>query len=146
FSMLSSQPVTLGDEIMALLAAGVVIIVADSGQTTQFTDEQGRTLFQAPGVVNPNIDARIPNLMPVPHRQATFGGVAPELYFWRRDDGPLRGVAASNTNEMELHHDIRGSADASYRYIVRAHSALTSFTADRGGPGGHRVSLHNLGA
>jgi len=123
---------------MALLAAGVVIIVADSGQTTQFTDEQGRTLFQTPGVqvVNSNSSARIPNLMPVPHRQATFSGVVPELYFWRRDEGPLRGVAASNTNGMELHHDIQGSANAPYRYITRAHSALTSFTADRGSPSG----------
>ena len=148
FSMLSSQPVTLGDEIMALLATGIVIILADNGHTTQFTDEQGRTLFQTPGsqVVNSNISARIPNLMPVPHRQATFGGVVPELYFWRRDDGPLRGIAASNTNGMELHHDIQGSDNAHYRYIMRAHSTLTSFTADRGSPGGHRVSLHNLGA
>jgi len=146
FSMLSSQPVTLGDEIMALLAAGVVIIVADTGQTMQFTDEQGRTLFQSPGVVNPNISARIPNLMPVPHREATFGGVVPELYFWQRDDGPLRGVSASNTNGMELHHDIQGSANAPYRYIMRTHSGLTSFIADHGNPAGHRVSLHNLGA
>jgi hypothetical protein len=47
---------------------------------------------------------------------------------------------------MELHHDIQGTANTPYRYIMRAHSALTSFTADRGSPGGHRVSLHNLGA
>ena len=97
-------------------------------------------------MVNSNISVLIPNLMPVPHRQATFGGVVPELYFWRRDDGPLRGVAASNSNGMELHHDIQGADNAQYRYIMRAHSTLTSFTADRGSPGGHRVSLHNLGA
>lgn len=148
FSMLSSQPVTIGDEIMALLAAGVVIILADSGQSSQITDEQGRTLFATPGVqiVNPDPGTRIPNLMPVPHREATYGGLVSELYFWRRDDGPLRGVPASNINGMELHHDILGSAGASYRYVMRAHSTLTSFTADQGSASGHRISLFNLGS
>jgi len=140
--------VTIGDEIMALLAAGVVIILADSGQSSQITDEQGRTLFATPGVqiVNPDPGTRIPNLMPVPHREATYGGLVSELYFWRRDDGPLRGVPASNINGMELHHDILGSAGASYRYVMRAHSTLTSFTADQGSASGHRISLFNLGS
>ncbi len=159
FSILSSQPVTLGDEIFALLAGAVVVIVGDGGETTQLTDEVGRTLLTTRDipdptgagaktirVVNPDPATRVPNLMPVPHRQSTFGGSNPELYCWRRDDGPLRGVKASNFNGMELHHDIQSPIESPCRYVLSAGSSLTSITSDRGSPNGHRISMHNLGA
>src|SRR4051794_208432 len=78
FSVISSQPVTLGDEILALLSGAVVIIVGAGGESTQFTDEQGRTLLtkrdipdgnggtKTIRVTNPDPSSRIPNLMSVP--------------------------------------------------------------------------------
>ena len=158
FSVLSSQPVTLGDEIFALLSGAVVIIVGAGGESTQFTDEQGRTLLtprdipagnggtKTIRVTNPDPSLRIPNLMPVPHRQSTFGGANPEVYWWRRDDSALRGVKAANVNGMELHHDIQSPLDVPYSYLLRAGSSLTSINGDRGSPNGHRISMHNLGA
>jgi hypothetical protein len=47
---------------------------------------------------------------------------------------------------MELHHDIQAPTGTPYRYTVCSTTSMTSISADSGSPGGHRVSLHNLGA
>jgi hypothetical protein len=157
FSQLSEQPVTLGDEIFALLGSSVLVILAGGAETSQLTDEKGRSLFttrEIPDgtgtrtirVVHPELSARIPNLMPVVHREASPVSQRPEVYYWQRDAGPLQGHKAADTSAMELHHDIQAPAGTPYRYTVCSTTSMTSISADRGSPAGHRVSLHNLGA
>ncbi|HET9015574.1 MAG TPA: hypothetical protein VFN57_08255 [Thermomicrobiaceae bacterium] len=82
FSVVSSAPVTPFWEVLALLAAGVLILLGDTGQTQQITDQNGNTLFE-PGLGAPptrwdqltqNPANRVPNLAPVPFSD---GGGAP---------------------------------------------------------------------
>ena len=159
FSVLSCQPVTLGNEIFALLTTGLVLILGGAGaQSNQIADENGRTLFATKAVpsqdgsptqnirvMNPNIATRVPNLMPLPTHQVTSGS-APEVYYWARDTQPLKGLPATDTSAMELHHDIQSPEDTPYQYTLHSNSSTTSITSDRGSPSGHRVSLLNLGA
>jgi len=153
FSVLSSQPVTVGDEIFALLASGLIIVLADGGSTSQFSDSQGRTLFvnqPVPGptggtrvirVVNPDPKTRIPNLMPVVFRESSpNNGTAPEIYYWQRDPGPLES-RPSQSPRLALDHDIQGK----YSYILRSKEMLVSIKATGGRRRSERISVQDFG-
>ncbi len=45
FSQLNYEPVTLGEAVFALIAGGTVIFMSGDGQTSQITDEAGRTFY-----------------------------------------------------------------------------------------------------
>lgn len=82
FHIVSDPPRTPFWEVLALLVAGTIILLGDSGQTQQITDQNGNTLFE-PGLGAPptrwdqitqNPANRVPNLAPVPFSD---GGGAP---------------------------------------------------------------------
>jgi hypothetical protein len=60
FSVLNSEPNTPIDDVLALIASGAYIILSGDGQTTQITDQNGRT-FAATAAAQ-----RIPNMASVP--------------------------------------------------------------------------------
>jgi hypothetical protein len=82
FSQLNYEPVTLGNAIFALILGGIVVICAGNGQTTQITDETGKTFYSpsssaidrraavpeqgATHVINPDVKTRIPGMISVP--------------------------------------------------------------------------------
>ena len=82
FSVVADPPQTPFWEALALIIAGTLILLGDTGQTQQITDQNGNTLFE-PGLGTPptrwdqitqNPANRVPNLAPVPF---TDGGGAP---------------------------------------------------------------------
>jgi hypothetical protein len=152
FSRLASQPRSLGDEIFTLLTSAALIVFGDSGEASQVTDEAGRTLYAQPrvpgtaGVPRPDRAMRIPNLIPVAHRDASATVPGAEVYLWSRDDGPLRGQPATDTSNMALHWDVRSAAASTPRIVVRTATGLTSIRASGGLLTGHRISLIGLGS
>jgi hypothetical protein len=60
FSEMNSEPNTPIDDILALIASSVFIILSGDGQTTQITDQHGRTLSGT------TAQSRIPNMAAIP--------------------------------------------------------------------------------
>lgn len=112
----NARPVTPGYNILELLAAGVIIVMAGDGETQQITDGYGRTFFLyeesklAPVTlkgINWDPKTQIPNMMEIPRFGAKHG-VAPgpgtltfgkddELYY-RRPAPPPSGVVGGNAS------------------------------------------------
>ena len=79
FTELNARPVTPGYDVLELLAAGLLIVLAGDGETEQITDGYGRTFFHSQEIqqrthgafatgkrINWDADTRIPNLIQVP--------------------------------------------------------------------------------
>ena len=83
FSELNARPVTPGYNILELLAAGVIIMMAGDGETQQVTDGYGRTFFRydqsllvpiTTKGINWDAATRIPNMMEIARFGAKRGG------------------------------------------------------------------------
>ena len=95
YSVLSSPPVTPFWDVLALLAAGTIIVMGGDGQTKQITDQAGNTWLNAQGAINEDPATRIPDLAPIPllHSPVTAANLTdqvvktlqlsspPELYY-----------------------------------------------------------------
>ena len=123
FRHLVNQPRTPFWEILALLLSGVIIIVGDSGQTQQISDDGGRTLFE-PGLGTPptrwdhfrqDTSTRVPNLTRVAltNGPGPIGGTGPspiEMYYGRSPGAsythsvvPAAGMPAGTPYEWVMH-------------------------------------------
>lgn len=89
FSVLSSQPRTPFWEVLAMIRAGMLLLVGDAGQTAQITDGQGRTFYE-PNLsgsptrwdeIRQDSQARVPNFARIPLTDAGAGKMPIELYY-----------------------------------------------------------------
>jgi hypothetical protein len=155
FSELNARPVTPGYNILELLVAGVIVIMAGDGETEQITDSYGRTFFrydQSPlvPILNKGINwdpvTRIPNMIEIPRL-----GRKPKS---KRLASPAGGVTLGSNAELYYHRPAlppagsgdRGNANDPSAFsaglpISRADSTMTTLS----GPIADRLHYQILG-
>lgn len=91
FHIVSDPPRTPFWEVLGLLVAGSIILLGDSGQTQQISDQNGNTLFE-PGLGSPptrwdqitqNPANRVPNLAPVPFGDGGGAPIPMQMFYGR---------------------------------------------------------------
>lgn len=124
FALLSSQPRTLIDEVLALIVGGIVVIVGDTAAAQQITDQDGRTFFESglAGIptrwdeIRKDDASRVPNLSPLVMSDG-IPGPQPQIYFaqgsgmsHRYDVTPAPGVAAGTPYDLVINSGTLSSA------------------------------------
>jgi len=117
FTELNARPVTPGYNILELMAAGVIIVMAGDGETQQITDAFGRTFFRYEGglvapvllkEINWDPKTRIPNMIEIPRFGPAGPGLASggaafgkgsELYYHRPGAPPVGTPGSGSGND-----------------------------------------------
>ncbi|HET8845388.1 MAG TPA: hypothetical protein VFN35_28205 [Ktedonobacteraceae bacterium] len=118
FHRMSTTPRTPFWEVLALLVAGVILLVGSTGQTQQITDDSGRTLFE-PGLSEPptrwdqmrqDDNTRVPNLARIPLTDGPSGNIPLEMYYavgqgatYTHELVPAKGIAEGTPIEWTMH-------------------------------------------
>lgn len=122
FSALCRQPRTPFWEVFGLLLSGVIIVLAEDGESQQITDGAGRTFYE-PGLANgPALwehirrdpAQRIRQMARVPLIQS---GNMPELY------------VVNGAGEEILRHEVRGRQSGQYQWAMRSPLAAASISS-----------------
>lgn len=152
FSVLSSEPRTPFWEVLAMLAAGTLIVLGDDGETTQVTDGAGRTFYQdatAPAGSREMVaeaNQRIPNMALLPQNSAPIALQPAEIYYltrlpaFRRPGGTPIPDALQDT---QLTWEVKSRSGAPYSWAVRSAAGAAVAVVPGAGPS-DKMRIDNL--